>query len=71
MVLKSSTWLVTGLPFTMCKMNIQRHRKVGLAALFTASVPVAGFMVVKGHTLSDQSAVRRDSTAINQPVPIA
>lgn len=69
--MKSSTWHVTGLPLTMCRMNIQRHRKFGLAALFSASVPGACFMVVKGHTLSDQSDVRRDSTPINQSVPIA
>lgn len=55
----------------MCKVNLQRRRKLGLVALFAASVPGAGFMDVKGHTLSDQSAVRRDPTAINQPVPIA
>lgn len=48
-----------------------RHRKLGLAALFTTSVPGADFMDVKGHMLSDRSAVRHDPTAISQPVPIA
>ena len=68
--MKSSTWLVTRLPLTMCRMNLQRCRKLGLAAPFT-SVPGAGFMDVKGHMLSDQSALRRDPTVISQPVPIA
>lgn len=71
MVVKYSMWPVTRLPLTMCRMNLQRRRKLGLAALFIASVPGAGFMDVNAHTLPDQLAVRCDPTANNQPVQIA
>lgn len=71
MVMKSSTWLVTGLRLTMCGMNLQGCRKSVLAALFTASVPVTVFMDVKGHMSSDQSAIQLDPTAISEPVPAA
>jgi len=71
MVVKYSTQLVTGLPLTLCRFDLQRQRKLGLAALFTAIVPGAGFMDVKGRALSDQSAVGCSPTAIDQPGPTA
>lgn len=71
MVVRPSTWLATGLPLTICKMNPQRHRKSGLAALLTNSVSGAGFMDAMGHMLSEDSTVRCDPTAIKQPVPNA
>lgn len=55
----------------MCRMNLQRDRKFGLAALFTGIVLGADFTDVKVHILSDQSGVRYDPRAINQLVPIA
>lgn len=55
----------------MCRMNLQRDRKFGLAALFTAIIPGHDFMDVEVYILSDQSDIRNDPRTINQLVPIA
>lgn len=70
--MKIMMWLVTGLPLTMCRMNLlQDTENWVLAVLFTTGVSGADFMDVKGYMLSDQSAVRCDPTAINWLLPIA